>query len=183
MLQIVEADLLKEGSFDACVEGATYVFHTASPFIASGVTDPYKQLIDPAVKGTENVFRSIIKAGTVKRVVVTSSVAAVKGPGSSPVNSNLGCYDEDDWNLTAKPNVDNTMESYQVSKTEAERAAWRLANEAGLEMATVNPSFIIGPPRTSRTDSESLKYMKAILEGREPTRGDTNMVGVVGVHT
>ena len=27
-----EADLLKEGSFDAAVKGAHFVFHTASPF-------------------------------------------------------------------------------------------------------------------------------------------------------
>jgi hypothetical protein len=31
-LELHEADLLKEGSFDAAVKGAHFVFHTASPF-------------------------------------------------------------------------------------------------------------------------------------------------------
>ena len=32
-LKLYEADLLEEGSFDAVVEGADYIFHTASPFL------------------------------------------------------------------------------------------------------------------------------------------------------
>ena len=34
-LTLHEADLLQEGSFDEVVKGATYVFHTASPFLRS----------------------------------------------------------------------------------------------------------------------------------------------------
>ncbi len=31
-MELFEADLLQDGSFDAAVAGADYVFHTASPF-------------------------------------------------------------------------------------------------------------------------------------------------------
>jgi nucleoside-diphosphate-sugar epimerase len=176
-LTLLQADLLDDGAFDECVAGATYVFHTASPFIMDGVADPQQALINPAVKGTENLLRSVVNAGTAKRLVVTSSVAAVKGPGSIP-GGGRSCFNEDDWNDSSELSTTDTMESYRVSKTVAERAAWRIAKQAGLEMATVNPAFVLGPPVTPRADSESLKYMKAIIEGGRPTRGDTNAVDV-----
>ncbi|KAF6140737.1 hypothetical protein GIB67_035164, partial [Kingdonia uniflora] len=75
-LQLFKADLLEEGSFDSIVDGCEGVFHTASPFFHA-VTDPQAQLIDPAVKGTLNVLGSCAKTPSVKRVIVTSSVAAV----------------------------------------------------------------------------------------------------------
>ncbi|KOM42511.1 hypothetical protein LR48_Vigan05g011500 [Vigna angularis] len=75
-LQLFKADLLDEGSFDSAVQGCHAVFHTASPFFF-GAKDPQAELLDPAVKGTLNVLKSCLKSATLKRVVVTSSVAAV----------------------------------------------------------------------------------------------------------
>lgn len=72
-LDLYEADLLKEGEFDDVVKGADFVLHTASPFFTE-TSDPQKDLIDPAVKGTTTVLHSAGKAG-IKRVVLTSSVA------------------------------------------------------------------------------------------------------------
>ncbi|KAK9042984.1 hypothetical protein V6N11_071337 [Hibiscus sabdariffa] len=75
-LKFFKADLLEEGSFDSVVEGCEGVFHTASPFF-NDVVDPQAELIDPAVKGTLNVLNSCAKAASIKRVVLTSSIAAV----------------------------------------------------------------------------------------------------------
>ena len=38
-LELFEANLLTPGSYDECLQGATYVFHTASPFVTEGITD------------------------------------------------------------------------------------------------------------------------------------------------
>ncbi|KAF7833718.1 cinnamoyl-CoA reductase [Senna tora] len=75
-LHLVKANLTEEGSFDSVVEGCEGVFHTASPFYTN-VKDPQAELIDPAVKGTLNVLKSCAKSPSVKRVVLTSSIAAV----------------------------------------------------------------------------------------------------------
>lgn len=52
-LTLHEADLLEEGSFDAVVKGARYVFHTASPFFIKAEHDAQKELVEPALHGTQ----------------------------------------------------------------------------------------------------------------------------------
>lgn len=78
-IELVEADLLDEASWPRAVAGCTYVIHTASPFPVE-VPRNESELIKPAVDGTLNVFRACVQEGsTVKRVVLTSSVAAIHG--------------------------------------------------------------------------------------------------------
>ena len=75
-IKFFAGDLLQPGSFDEAAAGCTHIFHTASPFIVD-VKDPQKDLIEPAVHGTENVLNAANKTSTVKVVVVTSSCAAI----------------------------------------------------------------------------------------------------------
>lgn len=84
----------------ACLHrGSHFVFHTASPFFITGVTDPIKQLVDPALKGTENVMGACIKAkATLKRVVLTSSIAAMRSSATPAPPVNPPLYGEHDWN-------------------------------------------------------------------------------------
>ena len=79
-LSLHEADLLKDGSFDEIVKGADYVFHMASPFL-SAWEDTQKELVEPALHGTTTVLESVAKSkDTVRRVVLTSSLAGVVFP-------------------------------------------------------------------------------------------------------
>ena len=188
LLTLHEADLLHDGSFDDAVAGADFIFHTASPFIATarGVEDPERELFAPSLGGTRNVFSSIarsVAAGNAppQRMVLTSSVAAIFGMSelaSRPVDQP---FNEDDWNesSTAEGNPKgDTTDLYRYSKVIAEREAWMLAAQGGLALSTVLPSFIVGPPRTPRTDGESVRNMQMALEGEMPHRPDTPMVDV-----
>ena len=76
-LELVEADLLDEESLIKAVEGSTYVLHVASPFVLEEPKDE-NVLIKPAVEGTLAVMKAA-KASKTKRVVVTSSIAAIVG--------------------------------------------------------------------------------------------------------
>ena len=72
-LELVEADLLTPGSFDAAVAGCAFLFHCASPFFIDAA-DPQAQLVEPAVAGTRNVLgQPPQRQGP--RVVLTSSCA------------------------------------------------------------------------------------------------------------
>jgi nucleoside-diphosphate-sugar epimerase len=162
-LALHEADLLKEGSFDEVVKGADFVFHTASPFLSSH-EDPYKELIEPAVNGTKNVLGAVAKnKSSVKRTVLTSSFAAVAKAKAGP--SNPPRYTEKDWN------DESTAEdgAYRASKALAEKAAWEISKKEGFELAVINPTFVLGPIISGRTDATSIQKVKSILEGGDPT--------------
>ena len=77
-IKYFKSDLLEPGSYAEAMAGCELVFHTASPFITS-VTDPQKELVEPAKNGTRNVLEEANRVESVKRVVVTSSCAAIYG--------------------------------------------------------------------------------------------------------
>src|SRR6476646_3425615 len=76
-LTVLAADLRSDDGWAEAVEGCDYVLHVASPFPAAQPKDP-DELIVPAREGTLRVLRAALDAG-VERIVVTSSVAAVRG--------------------------------------------------------------------------------------------------------
>ncbi|XP_024187340.1 phenylacetaldehyde reductase [Rosa chinensis] len=141
-LHLFKADLLEEGSFDLVVDGCEGVFHTASPVLFSSISDPQAELIDPAVKGTLNVLKSCVKFPTIKRVVLTSSMAAVVLNGT-PLTSNVVV--DETW-FSDPLLCQELKEWYFLSKTLAEEAAWKFAKENGIDMVTINPAYVMGPP-------------------------------------
>lgn len=165
-LELLQADLLKEGSFDAAVKGAHFVFHVASPFQFPS-ENVEAALIEPAVTGTKNVLAACARnKATIKRIIVTSSVAAVSKSLASAPPKNGTLFTEEDWNETST--IENG-EGYWVSKTRAERAAWDLARENGLDLVTILPNFIMGPIMSTRTDGISVGFLKGWLEGTAST--------------
>lgn len=64
------------------VKGCEYVIHTASPFPVTEPSDA-SEVINPAKEGTLSVLKASVEAGTVKRVVLTSSIVAIVGGKTS----------------------------------------------------------------------------------------------------
>lgn len=145
---IVE-DVAREGAFDAAVissPGFEAVIHTASPFHFN-VTDIKKDLFDPAINGTTGILRSIVAhAPSVRKVVITSSWAAVVNPlkGSWPNHT----YNESDWNpIDGMQALESIPNGYRASKTFAERAAWDFVDEEKPQftLTAICPPQVIGP--------------------------------------
>ncbi|MFT2211923.1 NAD-dependent epimerase/dehydratase family protein [Rhizobium giardinii] len=166
-LTFVVADLLSDDGWGAAFSGVTDVIHTASPF-PSRVPKSEDELVVPAREGTLRVLRAA-KSACVRRVVLTSSIAAIKyGPGRAP-------FTEVDWTDVNGP----LATPYYKSKTLAERSAWTFARESGLELAVINPGMILGPILGKETGT-SVGVVQSLMKGRYPLMPDYR-VSVVDV--
>jgi len=138
-LEFVQADLERDEGWDTALAGADFVLHVASPIPEAPPRDE-SELIRPAREGTLRVLGAASRAG-VKRVVLTSSIAAV---AYGPARGGGKVYDETDW---SDPSAD--IGAYEKSKTLAERAAWEfvasLPSERQLELVVINPGVVFGP--------------------------------------
>jgi dihydroflavonol-4-reductase len=156
-LALVRAEL-EPGAFDAHVAGCDAVIHTASPYVLA-VRDPQRELVDPALRGTRSVLEACAKAPEVRRVVLTSSMAAVTDePGERVLT-------EADWNETSSLG----RNPYYFSKTLAEREAWRFVEERhpAFDLVAVNPALVVGPSMT-RAVNTSNRVLVDILRGGFP---------------
>lgn len=177
-LRFFQADLLTPGAYEEAMHGCELVFHTASPF-TTDVKDPQKELIEPAVYGTENVLKTAKKLPSVKRVVVTSSCAAIYTDAIDTVNAPGGQLTEEVWNTTASLDY----QPYSYSKTLAEKKAWEIANtQRQWDLITINPCLVIGPAlNPHNTTSESVNILK-MLGGGDMKIGAPKMgMGIVDV--
>jgi len=143
---VIVKDIAQEGAFDEAVKSDPpfdAVLHTASPFHFN-ITDPKKDLLDPAIIGTTGILKAIkASAPSVKRVAITSSFAAIVNP-----NSHKKLYNEDVWNpVTMEEALKEPASAYRGSKTFAEKAAWDFVEKEkpNFTLSTLNPPFVFGP--------------------------------------
>lgn len=142
---IIIGDVAKENAFDSAFTQGTifdYVVHTASPYHLN-VQDPIKDFLDPAIKGTIGILKSIAAhAPTVKRVVITSSSAAM----INPLN-HAKVYDETCWAPWTLEHVKDLNKAYVVSKTLSEKAAWAFmeTERPKFDLVVINCTYTFGP--------------------------------------
>jgi nucleoside-diphosphate-sugar epimerase len=173
-----KSDLLEKGSYTEAMKGCELVYHTASPFTLD-VKDPQKDLIDPAVNGTENVLETASKTPSVKRVVVTSSCAAIYTDAIDSHNLPGGMLTEDDWNTSSSLEY----QPYSYSKTLAEKKAWEMAEaQKQWDLVTVNPAMVLGPFLNAQVNtSESLAVLKQLGDGTMKMGAPRMGIGLVDV--
>ncbi|KAL4941884.1 hypothetical protein BDV06DRAFT_235783 [Aspergillus oleicola] len=143
---VIVKDIATEGAFNLAFQTNPlfdYVIHTASPFPAS-FKDPVRDLLNPAINGTTGILKAIkAYAPLVKRVVITSSFAAMANEVSPP-----RMYDETSWNpVTWEEAVSDHSKSYRGSKTFAEKASWKFIEQEKppFDLVTLNPPLVYGP--------------------------------------
>lgn len=161
-LKFFKSDLLEQGSYAEAMQGCELVFHTASPFTLH-VQNPQLELIEPALKGTRNVLEQANLTPSVKRVVLTSSVAAIFGDNADLINTANGSFTEADWNTSSS----EKHGAYLYSKTLAEREAWEISrHQSQWDLVVVNPSLVLGPAINPHgATSESFSIIRQMGDG------------------
>lgn len=146
-----ECDMTVPGAFDEVFKGAVCVFHAAAEMGNLEGSTPRK-VFDGCLEATKLVIDSIKKSGSVRRLVYTSSFAAVGHPCEEGHQ-----YTEDsfvDMNQEMRrPGSEWTMEvvdknrevAYAMGKLEAERFVYAEAEAAGFQANGVCPCHVIGP--------------------------------------
>lgn len=160
-LTFVELNLEKDSGWDGALQGIDVLMHTASPFPIASPKDE-NDLIRPAVDGTLRAMKAAKSAG-VKRVILTSSTAAVYG---CDLPAGKTEFDETMWTDVSHP---IGRGAYTKSKTLAERAAWDFVEKQSPDIAltTINPVLVLGAPLDKNFGS-SISIVERILKGKDP---------------
>ncbi len=153
-------DVMDYPSLAAAAGGCDVIIHLAAVYRVGGKHP--EEIMQPAMIGTQNVFRAAKENG-VRRLVYTSSVAAV---GSLP--RPRGVLTEADWN--PRP-----LLPYMVAKTQSERLAVRLSEELGIPTVRLCPTTVCGP--YDYRISPSNAPIRIMANGEAPTvEGGNNYV-------
>ncbi|KAF3947299.1 hypothetical protein CMV_026547 [Castanea mollissima] len=176
-LRLFRADLQEEGSFDEAVKGCDGVFHVAASMkfsvLANEDIETYVQtnFIDPSIKGALNLLKACLKSKSVKRVVFTSSVSTITAQDSSGnwrpvVDESCQTHVDHVWKTKANGWV------YVLSKLLSEEAAFKFANENGIDLVSVITTTVGGPFLTFDVPSS----IRVLLS---PITGDPELFGIL----
>jgi len=171
---VIVPDFTAPTAYDNALEGITAIIHTASPLAnATPSGDFEKDLLIPAIQGTTTIIKAALHAKSIKRVVITSSVAAVLDPSLPPASK---VYTENDWNPITYDEATKgpAIKGYYGSKKFAEKAVWDFVKQEKphFDVVTILPPFVFGPyPYTIEKESDvtgTLKTLFNILEDDAP---------------
>lgn len=152
------------------VRGVEIIHHVASPYQLN-VKDAEKDLLIPAVEGTLNILRFAKHEKSVKKVVITSSFAAVTSLKEGGPDRPGYTYTAEHWNPATYQDAIEAggagAFSYSVSKKLAEQAAWDFVQNENptFEIACVNPPMIYGPSLQPGVKLSNLNTSSATIYG------------------
>ncbi|EAA28985.2 NAD(P)-binding protein [Neurospora crassa] len=168
---IVVPDITTPGAFVAAAEDAAYIIHTASPLPSKSAhwittDDARETFIKPAAAGTLNILDAAEQSGTVRRVVFTSSIAAIvpisqmegKEQRTRPV------LPEDRIPVDQGP-YQSEFAAYAASKCRALQVAEEyMKNERPpFDAVYIHPGFVLGANTAATTEKQAMRGTNSML--------------------
>jgi len=168
---VIVPDIEKDGAFDEAVKGVDYIVHVASP-LAKPSDDDEKNIIQPAIRGTLSILYSALKEPSIRRAVITSSVAAVSPSTAS------GVFTAENVEPDPQGPYPNTFAAYVASKKLVYNRTREFIDKEKPAFSIINimPTFVIGKNELATT-------RQAVASGSNrialtPLLGDQNPEGI-----
>jgi nucleoside-diphosphate-sugar epimerase len=162
-LQFARGNLMEAGSYDEAFVGCGAVVHCAARVHEQGSAS----MIPSHLEGTQNVLDSAHKAGTVRRFVQTSSIAAIQDPFQArPDPAVPSVFTERDYSDACTPEVGGF---YATAKREAERLVHGFCarEEVGFDCVVLCPGVVIGACLCKAHTKASPVFIRQLLYGNE----------------
>merc|ERR1712166_109847 len=173
-LTLHAGDLLKAGSYDEAFAGCDAVVHAAAVVdIESKGAEAEAKVVQPSLLGTQNVLASVNAAGSVKRVVHTSSIAAILRADESEDH----IFSEEDWNTYGTV---NNGDAYGYAKQKAEKCLHETAasDETTWDWVSINPHVILGPVMCKEHTKSSAALIRQMIYGNKINNYNAKFVDV-----
>ncbi|UKZ69537.1 uncharacterized protein TrAtP1_010543 [Trichoderma atroviride] len=142
-------DLAAEGAFDEILEGVTFVVHVAAPITSTvGIGDDLEaHFIEPSVQGTLNLLRSARKHASIRRVVITSSLAAIVDTTNPEEASRTVLNEQSRTFRIPRSPYSSSVQAYRAAKALALNAAeeWMKEQQPSFGVTHILPGDIYGP--------------------------------------
>ncbi|KAA8647680.1 hypothetical protein EYZ11_006871 [Aspergillus tanneri] len=143
---IIVPDILEKGAYDDAVKDVDYIIHVASP-IGASAGDYEENIVMPAVQGTLGILYSALSQPSIKRVIITSSAAAV-----APDNPEV-TFTSDNLVPDANGPYETYRAAYRASKVLAYNRTRDFITSKNPHFTIINimPSVVIGENELATT--------------------------------
>ncbi|OVA02919.1 3-beta hydroxysteroid dehydrogenase/isomerase [Macleaya cordata] len=151
-LRIFESDPFDYQSIINALKGCSALFYTFEPPEEQPTFDEFMAEVE--VRAAHNVLEACAQTDTIEKVIFTSSITAVIWRED---RQSINDLDEKNWsdvNFCRKFKL-----WHALSKTLAEKTAWALAMDRGVQMVSINAGLLVGPEVSIKTS-----YLKGAAE-------------------
>ncbi|OVA07581.1 3-beta hydroxysteroid dehydrogenase/isomerase [Macleaya cordata] len=159
--EVVMAKVAEVESLCEAFRGCRGVFHTSAFADPAGISGYSKCMAELEVKASQNVMDACARTASVRKCVFTSSLLACVWRNNVlddlPPLLDHSCWSEESVCREKKLWL-------ALGKTMAEKAAWRVAEDHEIKLATICPGFITGPEFCRRNPTSSIAYLKGAQE-------------------
>jgi NADPH-dependent methylglyoxal reductase len=151
-------DMTEPSKYKDAFSNVTGIMHLASPFVLAPKDIP-TELLEPAINGVTSILKAAKEYGpSVKRIVLTSSFAAILDMGKGYRAGYT--YTEADWNpmTYSEATTADGPTAYCASKGLAEAAGWEWVktNSPSFTLSAICPPWVFGPNISGIKDLKKL---------------------------